>query len=116
MQSNIGLSFPIPCHHKLIGTLNLSGLCHRLIARWGNWLDWAGPYQIPIYWFVPLFSERRSSLPVLTIPAAQQMLGVSYPTARNQVDKLLSASILSPVDETSCGRLYAAGEILKILQ
>ena len=54
--------------------------------------------------------------PILTIPDAQQMLGVTYHTARNQVEKLVAAGILTQYSETQYGRLYAADEILKILQ
>lgn len=61
-------------------------------------------------------ADMLLSRPVLTIPDAQKMLGVTYHTARNQVEKLAAANILSPIEETNYGRLYAANEILKILQ
>lgn len=54
--------------------------------------------------------------PVLSIPDAQQMLSVTYHTARNQVEKLVDAKILTLMEETNYGKLYTADEILKILQ
>ncbi len=54
--------------------------------------------------------------PVLTIPDVQQLLGVTYHTARNQVGKLVSVGVLKQMTEPDYGKLYAAEEILKILQ
>lgn len=54
--------------------------------------------------------------PVLTIPDARQMLGVSYPTAHNLVEKLATVGILTQMSDSNYGKLYAAEEILKILQ
>lgn len=54
--------------------------------------------------------------PVLTIPDAQKLLDVSYPTANNLIEKLNAAGILSPLSEGNYGKLYAAEEILEILQ
>lgn len=52
--------------------------------------------------------------PVLSIPDAQQMLDVTYHTARNAIEKLVAADILAPLTEGSYGKLYAAGEIIAI--
>jgi Fic family protein len=54
--------------------------------------------------------------PVLTIPEAQRMLDVTYPTARNQVEKLATVGILTQLSDSNYGKLYAAVEILEILE
>ena len=61
-------------------------------------------------------ADMLLSRPILTIPDAQQMLGVTYHTARNLVEKLVAAAILTQITETKYGKLYAADEILKIIQ
>ena len=51
--------------------------------------------------------------PVLTIPDAQRILGVSqYHSARRTVDKLVAAGMLRQAGETSYGRTYLAEDIL----
>ena len=54
--------------------------------------------------------------PVLTIPDAQQMLDVTYHTARNNIEKLVAANILTLVGEDSYNKTFAALEILNLLQ
>lgn len=54
--------------------------------------------------------------PVITIPRAQETLGVgSYHTARNQVLKLEKAGILREVTGESHGKVYVAPQVLRIL-
>ncbi len=53
--------------------------------------------------------------PVLTIPQAKQLLGVTYVSAQRSVEKLVDAGILQQMGEASYGKSYAAGEILRAI-
>jgi Fic family protein len=53
--------------------------------------------------------------PILSIPDAQKMLDVTYNTARYNVEKLVSAGVLSKPKDSKYGKLFAAEEILEIL-
>jgi len=53
--------------------------------------------------------------PILTIPQAQKLLGVTYPAAQKSVERLAQAGILRPVGEVRYGRAYMAEELLSIL-
>lgn len=50
--------------------------------------------------------------PVLTIPQAQQLLGVTYHSAQHSIGKLIEAGILQQVGDASYGKSYRAHEIL----
>ena len=52
--------------------------------------------------------------PVVTIPEVARLLGVTYPSARNNVDKLVHAGILEPVSGSSPAR-FVARDILVTL-
>jgi Fic family protein len=54
--------------------------------------------------------------PVLTIPQAQQALGVTYRGAKLNVDRLLKEGILSPGGDSSYGKSYLAEDIIRILE
>jgi Fic family protein len=78
---------------------------------------------LPLLYLSAYFEHNRAQYydlllarPVLSIPDAQQMLDVSYPTAHNLIGKLTAVNILSPLSESTYGKLYAADEILEILQ
>lgn len=53
--------------------------------------------------------------PILTIPRAQAILGVTYPTAKVHMEKLVRAAILAPHGPQSYARGYAAEEVLRII-
>lgn len=53
--------------------------------------------------------------PVLSIPDAQRLLGISYPGARHNVEKLVEAGILHPVGDASYGKTFFARAILGII-
>jgi len=55
------------------------------------------------------------ALPVITIPEAQRLLGVTYRSAQRNVEKLVTAGILRPVGDASYGKTYLAAEILDII-
>jgi Fic family protein len=60
-------------------------------------------------------AEEIFAHPILTIPQAQRLLGVSYVTARGSVYKLVDAEILHQIGESSYGKTFVAPEILEIL-
>jgi len=53
--------------------------------------------------------------PVLTIPQAQRLLGVTYRSAQRSVQKLVAAGILQQMGESSYGKTFLAAEILQAL-
>jgi len=59
--------------------------------------------------------DHLFSAPVLTIPRAQGLLGVTYPAARANIDKLVQAGILEPFGTQTYGRKYWAPEILRAI-
>jgi len=59
--------------------------------------------------------EALFETPVLTIPRAQSILEVTYPSAKAHIDKLVDAGILAPFGEQAYGRAYAAREVLRII-
>ena len=52
---------------------------------------------------------------MLTVPDAQEMLGVTYHTAQKNIEKLVKAGVVSLVVDAKYGKLYSANEILTIL-
>jgi Fic family protein len=78
-------------------------------------------------WHVQLESQPRTSVltlrladalieqPFITVPAAAKLLGVTYRTAQLHVDRLLQARILKPRDARRYGKVYTAGDVLKIV-
>ena len=52
--------------------------------------------------------------PVVTVPDLRDLLDVTYPTARSDVDRLVEASILTEVEGSTQPKAYAAREILSI--
>ena len=54
--------------------------------------------------------------PVLTIPQAQRILGVRhYNSAKLNVEKLVSAGALQPLDDATYGKTFIASEILSVI-
>lgn len=77
-------------------------------------------------WHERLMQARTSALlvrlvdslfasPVITIPEAQRLLGVTYRSAQHNVERLVTAGILRPVGDASYGKTYLAAEILDII-
>jgi Fic family protein len=77
-------------------------------------------------WRERLTQVRRSALllrlvdglfesPVITIPEAQRLLEVTYPSARHNVEKLVEAGILQQMGESSYAKTFVASEILEII-
>ncbi len=53
--------------------------------------------------------------PILTIPQAQHLLDVTYPSAQRNVERLVQAGILQPIGEASYGKTYVATDILGLI-
>ena len=65
---------------------------------------------------LPRLADRLFDAPIITIPEAQRILGVTYSSARNNVEKLVGAGILRQVGEGSYGKVFLADEILQIIE
>jgi len=61
-------------------------------------------------------AESLFETPVLSIAAAQKLMGVSNRSARLNVEKLTNIGILRPADQSDYGRTYVAHELLDILE
>lgn len=59
-------------------------------------------------------ADSLFATPVLTVPGAQRLLGVTYRSAKGNVDKLVQAGILRQAGEAEYGRSYVAEEIVCI--
>jgi Fic family protein len=79
--------------------------------------------DLQLDWHQRLTQARASALllrladslfesPVVTIPRAQRLLDVTYPSAQRNIEKLLAAGILHEIGESSYGRAFAAQEIM----
>ncbi len=82
--------------------------------------------DLQVSWRSRLTQARTSALalrladglfttPILTIPQAQRMLNVTYPSAQKNVERLVQAGILRLISEGSYSRTYAAQEILDVI-
>ena len=60
-------------------------------------------------------ADNLFAVPILTIPEARKYLSVSYPTAKNNVEKLIDAGILRQLGEASYGKTFFAPEIIQII-
>lgn len=61
-------------------------------------------------------ADALFTAPVLTIPQAQHLLKVTYPSAQRNVERLVQAGILRLISEASYGKTYAATEILDVIR
>jgi Fic family protein len=60
-------------------------------------------------------SESLFASPVVTIPEAQRILGVTYPSAQHNVRELEAVGILQQLGEARYGKTFIATEILQII-
>lgn len=63
---------------------------------------------------LPRLVDKLFESPYLTIPMAQEFLGVSYPAAKQNVEKLVEADILHEVRRGPAGRLFVAQAIIDL--
>lgn len=61
-------------------------------------------------------ADRLFQTPVLTIPQAADLLGVTYRSAQQNIDKLAARGILQPLQTGSRGKVFAAMEIVGLSQ
>jgi Fic family protein len=55
-------------------------------------------------------------VPIVSVPQATDILGVTYPSAREHVQRLVDQNILSQVGDSSYGKLYVAKDIVAALE
>lgn len=53
--------------------------------------------------------------PVITVPAVRDLLGVTYPAAKANIEKLVDAGIVEPFDVSSYGRRYWAPQVIRTI-
>jgi len=115
------------------------------VSRQGGWTDWLSFFlrgvaeqshdavtrarrlqDLRADWHDQLTGTRVSALalqlvdhlfdsPVITIPQAQEALGVTYRTAQRHIQGLVDAGILHQAGDADYGRTFVAGEILAVL-
>ena len=77
-------------------------------------------------WRERLFQARASAMllrladslfitPLVTVPQTQRLLGVTYRSAKANVEKLVHAGILRQTGESSYGKMYLAPELLEVI-
>jgi len=82
--------------------------------------------ELQVNWHERLTQARASALllrladhlfesPVITIPEAARLLGVTYRSAQLNVRKLIEAGILAQIGDADYGRTYVANEILDMI-
>ncbi len=60
--------------------------------------------------------DELFSFPALTISQAREVLGVTYPSAKKTMEKLVKAGILKTADERQWNRVYFASEIVALIE
>jgi Fic family protein len=61
-------------------------------------------------------TDRLFEFPILTIPRAEEILGVTYRSAKQTIEKLVQSGILSQIGNTTYNKLYIAQDIFRIIQ
>ncbi len=60
-------------------------------------------------------ADALFTTPIITIPQAQRLLNITYPSAQHNVEKLRQAGILQLISETGYGKTYVATEIVNVI-
>jgi Fic family protein len=60
--------------------------------------------------------DHLFSQPLITVPRAQKLLGVTYRAAKNNLDKLVAEKILREGRTPQGVRVYAADKILQLTE
>jgi Fic family protein len=85
---------------------------HELQAEWRSRLTQTRASALPLRLVDSLFET-----PLLTIPAASELLKVTYSAAQKNVQKLVDAGILKQLNpDAGYGKVFIASEILQIVQ
>lgn len=83
-----------------------------LQARWRHAVTQARSSAL-----LPRLVDNLFERPFVTIPQAAEMLGVTYHSARGNVQRLVDAGILTPLNpDAGYGRMYYAPEVVQIVQ
>ncbi|MBI2763703.1 MAG: Fic family protein [Chloroflexi bacterium] len=53
--------------------------------------------------------------PVITVTAVRDLLGVTYPAAKANLEKLVQAGVVEPFDESGYGRRYWAPQVIRTI-
>jgi len=87
---------------------------HRLMDLWKNYRERVQKARTSA--LLPKLVDGLFSRPFLTIPLAQQALGVSYRAAKLNVEKLVAYSILKEISDRAYIRLFLAPEVMEIIE
>lgn len=60
--------------------------------------------------------DKLFAFPVITAPMAQRALEISYPTARDLINKMVDAQVLQPFEYTARANYFMAHEIIDIIE
>lgn len=60
--------------------------------------------------------EKLIESPVLSVPAAQQFLGMTYPSAKQVINRLVDQNMLEPFEYTGRTTYYVASEIISLIE
>lgn len=115
------------------------------VSERGSWMEWVSFFlrgvaeqsrdaitrarrlqDLRAEWHDQLTEARASGLllqladhlfnsPVITIPEAETLLDVTYPSAKLNVEKLVDAGILQQVGDSDYRKTFVAGEILEVI-
>jgi hypothetical protein len=103
-----GPLFPIHFRRRFPSTPSWSVPSRRQIAHSASSQVLVGRCPIRL-------AEAVLGQPLLTVPRAQQLLGVTYRSANLAVQKLVSAGIVRPLGEARYGRVFIADEVLSVV-
>jgi Fic family protein len=81
-----------------------------LQQEWRHRLTQTGRSTLPMQLMETLFE-----FPILSIPRAERLLDITYPTAKRHVDRLVAEGILTQAGDASYGKVFVAEDILRIL-
>jgi Fic family protein len=88
-----------------------AGRLQDLREEWRDTLARTGGTAVTLRLVDALFTA-----PALTVTMARDLLNISYPGAKDNIEKLAAAGILYSVPDTPRGRLYLAPAILRVLR
>lgn len=60
-------------------------------------------------------ADRLFETPIITIPQAQRYLEITYPSAQKNIERLVDAKALAPLDNSTYGKTFIAYEIFQIV-
>jgi len=63
---------------------------------------------------LPRLVDALFASPIITIPQAQKLLGITYASAQRNVEKLVQEKILFQYKEVPYGKVFIAGQILLV--